>query len=140
MPAGALEGDLAAQVGANHLGVQRFCELVDELSSASFNAGMRELDAYADRIMAKLIGALTAGNYSFEDFLDDDGFGNSAIPLSLSLTVEAQSVELDFTGSLQTWCQVTLIARNQWLLLPFTIAFAACCRRSLLPVRACSGD
>ena len=58
MPAGALE-DLAAQVGANHLGVQRFCELVDELSSASFNAGMRELDAYADRIMAKLIGALT---------------------------------------------------------------------------------
>ena len=132
-------GDLAAQVGANQLGVQRFCELVGELSSASFNAGMRELDAYADRIMAKLIGALTTGNYSFEDFLDDDGIGSSAIPLSLSLTVEAQSVELDFSGS-SDMVPGNLNCRNQWLLLPFTIVFAACCRRSLLPVRACSED
>ena len=99
MPAGRLEGDLAAQVGANQLGVQRLCELVSELTSASFSAGMHELDAYADRIMEKLIGSLSPGNYSFKDFLDDDGFGSSTISLSLSLTVEAHSVELDFTGS-----------------------------------------
>ena len=135
MPAGALEGDLAAQVGANQLGVQRFCELVGELSSASFNAGMRELDAYADRIMAKLIGALTPGNYSFEDFLDDDGFGSSAIPLSLSLTVEAQSVELDFTGSSD------MVPGN--LNCPESVVAAAVyyCFRCLLPEESpsCSG-
>jgi N-methylhydantoinase B len=135
MPAGALEGDLAAQVGANQLGVQRFCELVGEFSSTSFKAGVRELDAYADRIMAKLIGALTPGNYSFEDFLDDDGFGSSAIPLSLSLTVEAQSVELDFTGS------SNMVPGN--LNCPESVVAAAVyyCFRCLLPEESpsCSG-
>ena len=105
----------------------------------SFNVGIHELDAYADRIMEKLIDALSPGIYNFEDFLDDDGFGNSSIPLSLSLTVEAQSVDLNFVGS-SDMCQVTLIVRSQWLLLLFITAFAVCCRMNLLPARACSED
>ena len=99
MPAGRLDGDLAAQVGASQLGVQRLCEFVNGIGRVSFNAGIHELDVYADRIMEKLIDALSPGIYNFEDFLDDDGFGNSPIPLSLSLTVEAQSVDLNFVGS-----------------------------------------
>ena len=59
--------------------------MVNEIGRVSFNAGIHELDEYADRIMEKLIDALNPGIYNFEDFLDDDGFGNSAIPLSLSL-------------------------------------------------------
>jgi len=135
MPADTLEGDLAAQVGANQLGVQRLCELVGELSITPFNAGMHELDAYADRTMEKLIGALAPGNYGFEDFLDDDGFGSSAILLSLSVTVEAQEVELDFTGS-------SCMVRGN-LNCPESVVAAAVyyCFRCLLPEESpsCSG-
>ena len=34
---------------------------------------MRELDAYADRIAGEADRWFNSGNYSFEDFLDDDG-------------------------------------------------------------------
>lgn len=99
MEGGKLSGDFSAQVGANQIGVLRLQELVGRLGFASFAAGIENLNAYADRITAQAISELTPGTYEFEDFLDDDGLGARQIRLAVSLRIDADSIELDFSDS-----------------------------------------
>jgi N-methylhydantoinase B len=71
----------------------------------------------------------------FEDFLDDDGFGSSAIPLNLALRINAAEVELDFSAS------SAMVPGN--LNCPESVVAAAAyyCFRCLLPdeAPACEG-
>lgn len=94
-----LTGDFAAQVGANRVGVTRLQLLVSKMGRASYAQGMEQLNAYADRLTAQVIAELRVGQYQFEDFLDDDGCGNSPIKLAVTLTIDAESIELDLTDS-----------------------------------------
>ncbi|MCY4264824.1 MAG: hydantoinase B/oxoprolinase family protein [Gammaproteobacteria bacterium] len=94
-----LSGDFAAQVGANQIGVQRLQELVTRMGGETFRQGMYGLQEYADRIAANTLASLKPGVYTFEDFLDDDGIGNDAIPLKVSLQISKGEAVLDFSGS-----------------------------------------
>lgn len=135
MPADGLSGDLSAQVGANQIGIQRLSELVGRMGHASYAVGACELDEYADRIMKKLLLSLRPGVYRFKDFLDDDGFFNSEIPLSLELMIHEEEVGLDFTKS------SNMVPGN--LNCPESVVAAATyyCFRCLLPDESpsCSG-
>ena len=94
-----LSGDFAAQAGANTLGVQRLQLLLAAMSVAEYQQGMRELNDYADRITASAIAGLRAGEYVFDDYLDDDGCGQSNIKLSLTLRIGSEHLEMDFSDS-----------------------------------------
>lgn len=94
-----LTGDFAAQAGANQIGVRRLQELVEKTGSDAYQQGMAELNDYADRIAANTLAKLNPGEYVFQDFLDDDGFGSEAIPLKVSLHISAKEASLDFSGS-----------------------------------------
>ncbi|MBK52080.1 MAG: 5-oxoprolinase [Gammaproteobacteria bacterium] len=135
IPGPGLSGDLAAQVGANQVGAQRLCELVNRVGYASYAIGAGELNDYADRIMKKLLLSLRHGVYRFEDFLDDDGFADSLIPLSVMLTIHEDGVDLDFSGSAH------MVRGN--LNCPESVVAAAVyyCFRCLLPEESpsCSG-
>ena len=93
-----LSGDFAAQAGANRIGVLRLQQLLGKIGAQQYQQGVVELNAYAERITAAVLGQLKPGRYSFEDFLDDDGCGSLAIKLKLVLTIEEAAVELDLTG------------------------------------------
>jgi len=94
-----LTGDFAAQVGANRVGIQRFEGLVNKLGLLNYEGNMKQLNSFAERIAIKTISSLSPGIYSFNDFLDDDGYGASNINLSVKLTIDAKRVELDFSDS-----------------------------------------
>lgn len=94
-----LSGDFAAQAGANQIGAQRLQELVEKTSVTEYRQGMAELNDYADRITASTLAKLNPGDYLFQDFLDDDGFGSGAIPLKVKLHISAREATLDFSGS-----------------------------------------
>ncbi len=131
----SLAGDFAAQAGANWLGVQRLQALLETMSCAEYEQGMEELNDYADRITASAIAELKTGEYSFVDYLDDDGCGQSNIKLALTLSIRPDHLLLDFRES------AAQVAGN--LNCPESVVAAAAfyCIRCLLPgdPPACEG-
>lgn len=130
-----LSGDFAAQAGANVLGAQRLQSLLETMNYADYEQGMTELNDYADRITAIAIAELNVGDYSFTDYLDDDGCGQSTIKLALTLRIRSDHLELDFRDSAEQ------VAGN--LNCPESVVAAAAfyCIRCLLPgdPPACEG-
>ena len=135
MQGDSLNGDFAAQAGANKLGVQRLQSLLATMSISDYDQGMKELNDYADRITANTIAELQVGEYSFTDYLDDDGCGQLSIRLALTLRIGPDHLELDFRDSSKQ------VAGN--LNCPESVVAAAAfyCVRCLLPgdPPACEG-
>ncbi|MCI5108092.1 MAG: hydantoinase B/oxoprolinase family protein, partial [Pseudomonadales bacterium] len=96
---GALSGDFAAQAGANQVGVRRLQDLLSTLGKAGFGAGLDQLNDYADTLTANMLAKIPAGNYHFQDTLDDDGQGQERILLDLQMQLSAENALLDFSAS-----------------------------------------
>ena len=105
------------------------------MSVINYAQGMGQLNDYADRITANAIAGLQVGEYSFTDYLDNDGCGQSTIKLALTLRIKPDSLELDFRDSSEQ------VAGN--LNCPESVVAAAAfyCVRCLLPEDppACEG-
>lgn len=92
-------GDFAAQIAANRAGVARITDLIAGGGGHQFVTGVDELNAYAERLARRALEAIPVGVYRFADLLDDDGQGNSAIPIVVTLQVEHEQVTVDFAGT-----------------------------------------
>ena len=92
-------GDFSAQISANLCGLNRLTEVTQPLGRKSFNKALFELNNYAEKLALSRLELLPAGEYSFCDFLDDDGQGNQDLRLSVSITLASDSILVDFTGS-----------------------------------------
>ncbi len=93
------EGDLSAQLSANEAGLRRLGQLVDEQGVARYLAGLQALNDYGQRLAAEVLRQIPAGEYSFLDYLDDDGQGERDIPIRVSLRVGDGRVKVDFEGT-----------------------------------------
>ncbi len=92
-------GDLWAQVAANRRGVERLAELVEHNGREETQLYMEELLAYAERMTRLLIGELPDGVYTYTDYLDDDGVGDSPVPICVRVTISGDLAVVDFSGS-----------------------------------------
>lgn len=92
-------GDLAAQLGALHAGTERFRDIIARYGSAEVRAAMQALLAYADRLVRAGIDQIPDGEYEAQDVLEDDGFGNGPLVVRARLTVNGDSLIVDFAGS-----------------------------------------
>src|SRR5690606_7054175 len=55
---------------------------------------------YTRRRLLKRIGELKQGSYEFKNWLDDDGLGDGdPVPICVKVTVSADGLEFDFSGS-----------------------------------------
>lgn len=93
------EGDLAAQFASIERGERRLRELVSKYGANRMQSAAQALQDYSARMMEAALAELPRGVYSFEDFLDDDGIGNSPIPIRARVTIAGRKVTVDFTGS-----------------------------------------
>ncbi len=93
------EGDLAAQVMANATGARRMGELMAAHGVDTMRSAVGALADYAETLMRRTLKAIPDGRYEFEDFLDDDGAGNTHLPVRVTLTVEGDEATADFTAS-----------------------------------------
>ncbi|MCU7805573.1 MAG: hydantoinase B/oxoprolinase family protein [Candidatus Thiodiazotropha sp. (ex Lucinoma borealis)] len=98
---GESNGDFAAQISANRSGLNRLELLIDEWGRGTFLSGLDSLNAYAERLAREALKRIPVGEYSFEDCMDDDGQGNSDIPICVRLVVEAEHILVNFTGTAQ---------------------------------------
>jgi N-methylhydantoinase B len=97
-PAATL-ADLAAQISANRIGLERLRTLFESLGATQFEAGLAEVNDYAETLARSALAALPVGRYQFDDALDGDGIVAGTVPLRVSITLSAGAAEVDFSGS-----------------------------------------
>jgi N-methylhydantoinase B len=95
------EGDLTAQIGACRIGVERVQELVAKYGLARVESNAAALLDHSEELMRAELAELPEGEFTAEDFLDDDGIHPEAIRICVTLRTnpEARSLRVDFTGS-----------------------------------------
>ncbi len=92
-------GDLQAQIAANKRGVERFLNMHARYGKREMSFYMAELLDYTERLTRRLLEKLGKGEYSFCDYLDDDGISAEPIPIRVSVRIDSGSATIDFSGS-----------------------------------------
>ncbi|BCS86760.1 hydantoinase B/oxoprolinase family protein [Pseudodesulfovibrio sediminis] len=93
------EGDFSAQFMANVTGVRRMTECIEKYGLETCQAYAGALMDYSERITRLGIAAVPDGTYTFRDFLDGDGMGTTDIAIHLSMTINGDTAQLDFSDS-----------------------------------------
>ena len=121
-------GDLRAQLAACHIAEKQFRELVGKYGPAQTGVHMRETIDYAERLTRAALRQLPDGEWSFEDWIDDDGIDyGKPIRLFVTLKKRGGHMVVDWTG---THPQVKGAINNT---LSFTKAASYTAVRSVLP-------
>jgi N-methylhydantoinase B len=92
-------GDLRAQRSALRVGEQRLQELAVRYGAETLWAAMEEIMDRTEASMRAAIAKIPAGEYRFEDFLDDWGPNTDPVRVSVTVTVTGDGLGVDFGGS-----------------------------------------
>jgi N-methylhydantoinase B len=92
-------GDLRAQVAACNNGEKTFVNLLEKYSGPVLREYLDEILDYAERLMRAEIAALPDGTYEFTDYIDGLGESPKPIVFHVEVTVKADSIVVDWTGS-----------------------------------------
>jgi len=93
------EGDLNGQLGALDLGVRRLDALLDEYGGETVSAALSTLSDRAETLLREEVAGLPDGRWEAQDFLDNDGISDAALPINVALEVRGDRLKLDFTGT-----------------------------------------
>ncbi len=91
--------DFFAQIAANNVGRAVLSERIEELGTAAMEARVQALNAYAARLARATLRTIPDGSYAYEDWMDDDGFDPSPIPIRVLLTADDGRLSVDFSGT-----------------------------------------
>jgi N-methylhydantoinase B/oxoprolinase/acetone carboxylase alpha subunit len=93
------EGDVTAQIAANRVGEARILQIVRKYGRKRVALYASALQDYTERVVRAAIAQLPDGEYAFSDALDDDGFTSSPLGIRVTIRINGDSAEVDFTGS-----------------------------------------
>jgi N-methylhydantoinase B/oxoprolinase/acetone carboxylase alpha subunit len=93
------EGDLLAQVMASRRGEARLQEICGRYGLSRVHRSAGDLVNYSERVTRAMLRRIPDGEYSFHDFLDDDGVTDEPVRIEVTLRFQNDEVEVDFTGS-----------------------------------------
>lgn len=130
------EADFHAQISANQTGHARLKRLIDSMGTRAFQRALDALNDYAETLARRGLSRLPAGEYAFEDFMDDDGLGNEDIRIAVHIHIGDGEIVIDFSG---TGPQVS---GNINCPLSVTAAAVYYCMYCLMPAQtpACAGS
>lgn len=95
-----VEEDIKAQIGATRVGERGMQDLFRRFDAGRFDACIAYLFAAAERIVRREITAIADGVYRGESWAFYDGVNDgSRMKIALAVTVAADEVTFDFTGS-----------------------------------------
>ncbi len=94
------EGDLQSQIGACRVGEARVLQLAHKYGLPGFERLVEAVLNYSERLARAELRAMPAGDFTAEDWLDDDGVTDSPrkIAVRLRLDPAAASIHIDFEG------------------------------------------
>ena len=121
-------GDIRAQLAACKIAERQFLELVEAYGVETTRTYMQEVINYAERLTRAAVAELPDGEFSFEDWIDDDGIElDKPIRLACRIEKKGDRMFVDWTG---TSDQVRGAINNT---LSFTKAASYTAIRSVLP-------
>ncbi|MDE0808148.1 MAG: hydantoinase B/oxoprolinase family protein [Alphaproteobacteria bacterium] len=92
-------GDLKAQRAACHVGARELKKLISKYGRDTARYYFNELLDYAERMARDDIRGWPDGTYRFTDYIDNDGFTDSPLPIAVAITVEGDRLIVDYEGS-----------------------------------------
>ncbi len=92
-------GDLRAQIAANNIAEERVGELIERRGRETVLAAFDEVISYAEKRTREAIRDLPDGEHSAEDCMEGDGTTDEDIPIKVTVTVDGDSMRIDFTGT-----------------------------------------
>jgi N-methylhydantoinase B len=98
-PPAIVMGDLRAQLAACHFAEQGLLRLEERYGLDALGAHMEQLLDYGERLSRAALRDVPDGVYAFTDHIDDDGMGSGPIVIQVTVTVEAETIVVDLTGS-----------------------------------------
>lgn len=92
-------GDLAAMIGAAHLGERRVRRLLDEFGGQVVEAAVEAILDAAEQQTRAVLATWQDGTFYGEAYLDDDGHGRSDIRIAAKVTKKGSDIEIDLSES-----------------------------------------
>ncbi len=92
-------GDLAAMVGAAHLGERRIQRLFTEFGGETVEAAVETILDTAEQQTRAVLSTWKDGVFHGEAFLDDDGHGRTDIKIAAKVTKRGTDIEIDLSDS-----------------------------------------
>ncbi|RVT92924.1 hydantoinase B/oxoprolinase family protein [Sphingomonas crocodyli] len=92
-------GDFKAQLASVNIGERKMVEIIDRFGLDDFRTGTAAILDYAHAQARRVIQTIPNGEYFFSDYADDDGASENPCRIALTLRVEDDAVEFDYTGS-----------------------------------------
>lgn len=119
-------GDIRALIAACQVGEREMAALADRHGAAAFGQYCVDLLDYTERFTRAELAKLPKGTWRFVDHLDGDGIDPGPIPFVATVTIGADDLTIDFTG---TSPQVRGAINCVY---PFTLSTALACVRSIV--------
>ena len=92
-------GDLGAQLAACATGEAGYLRLVERYGMDRLEGLIDQLLDYTESMVRDELARVPEGTYSFQDHIDDDGFGSGPITICVTLTFAGGTLNADFTGT-----------------------------------------
>ncbi|GCE11757.1 hydantoinase B/oxoprolinase family protein [Tengunoibacter tsumagoiensis] len=92
-------GDIDAQMAASRVGEQRLQQIIARYGSSVVQQNAEALLSYSAHLMRQMLSQLPEREVTYTDYLDDDGWGNESIPLTIRIVVQHGTMTVDFSGS-----------------------------------------
>jgi N-methylhydantoinase B len=96
---GRVLGDWNAQLAACHIGEAAMLELVERYGIDQLERYFESLLDYSEEVLRKEIVRWADGTYEFTDYIDGDGFDEDPIPIHVAVTVDGDSLTVDYAGT-----------------------------------------
>jgi len=94
-----IAGDLAAMSNVFSVSIRGVEALVKRYGRATLAECLDAMIVYSERQMRSYIRDIPDGTYTCEDFLDNDGINDQAVPVKVAITVAGDEMRFDFSGS-----------------------------------------
>ena len=88
--------DLSAQLGANLHGVIRLQEILRKEGQQSYTELIQQMFWHAESMALSKLKQLTPGEYTYTDYMDDDGMGNFNVPIKVNVVINDKNIQVDF--------------------------------------------
>jgi len=92
-------GDFRAQVAGTSIGVRGVQRMIAKHGLRLFTLAIEELLDYTERRARAELSRLPKGTFEAEGFMDSDGFSDEPIKVKVKVSVKADRVVFDLTGS-----------------------------------------
>ena len=93
------EGDFTAQIMANMTGIKRIEELIHNYGLEMVKNYALAIMDYSEKILRRRLKDIPNGIYKFEDYMDDDGIEREKIKIAVQITIDDDTVVVDFKES-----------------------------------------